>query len=108
MEKLHTPQVDELIEAILSVKTMQDRKKQLDIATRYIARQLEQTADDVTMASIKKAFEDAGVQLVEWITQHDERVCAECEPRDGQIFELKDLPPLPAHYNCRCFIVPVR
>lgn len=97
-----------LVEAILSVKKLQERKKQLDLAERYIARQLTQTADDVTIAAVLKAFEDMGIKKVEWVTKHDERVCEECEPRDGQIFTLDTLPPLPAHYNCRCFVVPVR
>lgn len=96
-----------LIEALISVKGVQARKKQLDIATRYIARQLEQTADDVTISAIIKGFRDSGVTEVEWVTMHDERVCEECEPRDGQIYSLDKLPPLPSHYRCRCFIVPV-
>lgn len=97
-----------LIEALLSVKTVQERKKQLDIARRYLARQLEQTADDVTLAAVVEGFKVSGITRVEWITKKDERVCEECAPRDGQIFDIDKLPPLPAHYRCRCHIVPVR
>lgn len=96
-----------LIEALLSVKKLQDRKKQLDLAMKYLARQLTQTADDVTIAAILKGFEDAGVTKVRWVTKHDDRVCAECEPLDGQVFKIDKMPMLPQHINCRCFVVPV-
>lgn len=41
--------------------------------------------------------------LFKWITEEDARVCPQCAPLDGQIFELADsdnFPPL--HANCRC------
>ena len=96
-----------LIEALLSVRTASERYKQLDLGIRYIVRQLRQTADDYTMDVLIQSFKDAGVEEVEWITQQDERVCAECEPLDGQIFKIDKVPMLPQHYSCRCYIIPV-
>ena len=96
-----------LIEALLSVRTVRERNKQLDIGIRYIVRQLRQTADDYTMDVLIQSFKDAGVEEVEWVTQQDEKVCAECEPLDGQIFKIDKVPMLPAHYGCRCYIIPV-
>lgn len=96
-----------LIEALLSVRTATERYKQLDLGIRYIVRQLRQTADDYTMDVLIQSFKDAGIEEVEWITQQDERVCAECEPLDGQIFKIDKVPMLPQHYGCRCYIIPV-
>lgn len=96
-----------LIESVLSVFTNTDKKKQIDIGMRYLVRQFEQTADNITSAAVIHGYEDAGVELVEWVTQRDEKVCAECEPLDGKIFPIHDCPPCPEHYNCRCFLLPV-
>lgn len=96
-----------LLESVLSVFTAVDKKKQIDIAMRYLVRQFEQTADNVTSAAVKHGYEDAGIELVEWVTQRDERVCHECIPLDGEIFSIYDCPPCPQHYNCRCFLLPV-
>lgn len=96
-----------LIEGIFSVKKLSERRKQLDIAERYIARQITQTADDYTISSFIEGLKASGVKEVEWVTQQDEKVCEDCEPLDGQIFDMDDIPMLPQHYNCRCFIIPI-
>ena len=96
-----------LIEGIYSVVTLQDKKKELEKVERYIARQITQTADDYTMSTIIEALRAAGVEEVEWVTQADERVCEECGPRDGVIYPIDKVPQIPAHYNCRCIIIPV-
>ena len=96
-----------LIEGIYSVVTLQEKKKELDKAERYIAKQLTQTADDYTMSTLIEALKAAGVKEVEWVTEHDERVCEECGPRDGVIYPIDKVPLIPAHYNCRCIIIPV-
>lgn len=96
-----------LIEGIYSVVTLQDKKKELDKAERYIAKQLTQTADDYTMSTLIEALKAAGVKEVEWVTEHDERVCEECGPRDGVIYPIDEVPQIPSHYGCRCIIIPV-
>ncbi|MBR3389635.1 MAG: minor capsid protein [Prevotella sp.] len=96
-----------LIEAVLSVFTGVEKKKQIDIAMRYLVRQFEQTADNVTSAAVIHGYEDAGIEKVEWVTQRDEKVCEECLPLDGKVFPIDDCPPCPEHYNCRCFLLPV-
>ena len=67
--------------------------------------QMRQMADTVTDAARAKAFGDAGVGQVRWITQHDERVCKICRPRDGVIYPLDAVPP--KHHNCRCYLIPL-
>lgn len=91
-----------LFEALESVSTRAERKKQIDIALRYWTKQFEQTADDIVDAVIRYVYEEEGVKYAEWVTQKDDRVCPECHARDGKIYPLSDFPPKP-HYNCRCW-----
>lgn len=54
------------------------------------------------------AYRQAGVTEVEWRSVMDERVCIDCDSRDGQRFPINDpkvTPPL--HVRCRCWIAPV-
>ena len=37
-----------------------------------------------------------------WITRADERVCPECGPLDGQLWEDGSGPRPPLHVDCRC------
>jgi hypothetical protein len=37
-----------------------------------------------------------------WITAADERVCPECGPLDGLVWEAGSGPAPPLHVNCRC------
>ena len=97
-----------LFEAIESCRTSAERKKQIEIATRYFARQFEQTADDVVSALLLQTLKDNGVKYVRWVTMHDARVCADCAAKDGKIYPI-DSPLLqPVHYNCRCWWIPVK
>jgi len=56
----------------------------------------------------KIAYRDAGVAELEWRSVVDDRVCPECEERDGKRYPINDpgaTPPL--HVRCRCWIAPV-
>lgn len=37
-----------------------------------------------------------------WVTARDERVCPECGPLDGLVWEATAGPSPPLHVNCRC------
>ena len=52
-----------------------------------------------------ETFRKNGIRRVRWETQHDERVCAECNERDGKIYDIDKLPE--KHYGCRCWYMPV-
>ena len=41
-----------------------------------------------------------------WLTQEDERVCPECGPLDGAVWEDGAGPAPPLHVNCRCLRAP--
>lgn len=93
-----------LIEAIAA---SQNKSAEIDKALRYWTKQLAQYADNTVFNARLDAFKAIGISKVKWVTQGDERVCDECEPLDGKVFEIDKVPPTP-HWGCRCYIVPVR
>lgn len=62
-------------------------------------------ADIVTDESILKAYRDAGVKKVRWVTARDERVCETCRERNGKVYSINAIPP--KHRRCRCHYLPV-
>ena len=94
---------DRLIEA-LAVSEGQQRDNEIEKALRYWSRQVGQYCLNAADYARLEAFEDAGVEWVEWVTEHDERVCDECYPRDGQVYRISEVPT--KHYGCRCHLVP--
>lgn len=57
--------------------------------------------------SSKKAYEDRGIKKIQIWAAVDERTCSVCGSKHGNIYNSKDVPPLPLHANCRCTILPV-
>ena len=58
-------------------------------------------ADIVTDESTLKAYRDAGVRRVRWVTAGDEKVCETCRERNGKVYSINSIPPKP-HRRCRC------
>lgn len=58
-------------------------------------------SDIVTDRAVIKAFKDAGVERVRWLTEEDNRVCETCDERHGKIYPIDKIPPKP-HVGCRC------
>ena len=94
-------------EAIMSCRTSAERKKQIEVALKAWAKQFEQTADDVVVAVVKKAYEDNGIKYVKWVTKKDKRVCHDCHKRNGKIYPITSPDLHPLHYNCRCWWMPI-
>lgn len=92
-----------LSEALTATTTPQ---KEIDKAIKQMAMQISHYADKATARAVIQAYRDAGVKKVMWITERDERVCGVCEPMDGKIFRIDELPGLPAHWRCRCTVLP--
>lgn len=63
--------------------------------------------DIVTDESTLKAYRDAGVKKVRWVTAGDEKVCETCRERNGKIYSINSIPPKP-HRRCRCVYEPMR
>lgn len=64
-------------------------------------------ADIVTDESTLKAYRDAGVRRVRWVTAGDEKVCETCRERNGKVYSINAIPPKP-HRRCRCIWEAVR
>ena len=92
-----------LIEALA---VAHNRSAEIDKALRYWAKQIAQYAISVTDKARLDAFKAVGVKRVMWHTANDERVCEDCEPLDGQIFDIDKVPDKP-HWNCRCYLTAV-
>lgn len=75
-------------------------------ARKLWRRQTAQTFLDVERLARTTAIMEAGVEKVIWRTMEDEKVCEECEPRDGMVFDIDRVPD--THYYCRCWLEPVR
>ena len=98
-----------LVEEIQTAVFTLDRaryEKVLRKAANLFYTQSMQYAIDVADAVMREAMRANGITKVMWLTERDERVCAECAMRDGKTFPIAKVPPKP-HYNCRCVTVPV-
>ena len=62
-------------------------------------------ADIVTDESTLKAYRDAGVRRVRWVTAGDEKVCETCRGRNGKVYYINAIPT--KHRRCRCHYLPV-
>ena len=94
-----------LFEAIISSK--RELHQSYKTAENLLKKQVRQYAIDLEDAVTKTVYEDMGVQEVEWNAEIDHKTCGVCSEMDGQIFDINDVPPK-QHYNCRCWITPVK
>ena len=95
-------------EEVLTAYTYRDRKGLRDSSRRWARNwnsQISQYMIDAVHAGRKQAYKDYGVTKVMWVTMDDERVCEECAPRDGKVYDLDGLPE--RHYGCRCWFVAI-
>ena len=98
-----------LVEEILTAVQMQDRERYENVlrkAANLFYTQSMQYAIDIADETLKAEMKKHGITEVVWLTEQDEKVCAECHARDGKIYKIDKIPPKP-HYNCRCITVPV-
>jgi SPP1 gp7 family putative phage head morphogenesis protein len=75
-------------------------------AERYWTTMTAQYCIDIEDAVALQAYEDAKAEKVMWVSERDNRVCDECQRRNGMIFAVDRVPAKP-HYACRCHTVPV-
>lgn len=90
-------------ESIVAAKT---KAEEFQRALKYWSRFSATYADLVTDEAVKKAFKDAGVERIRWVSEHDNKVCDTCEDRDGKIYPIDKVPPK-SHIGCRCHLEPV-
>ena len=90
----------------MRVQQADNRDAQIDFALRQWSKQVGQYAINVTDYAVFQAFEDAGIEEVEWVTEHDQRVCSLCHKMDGKRYRIDEVPSKP-HVNCRCTVIPI-
>ena len=88
-----------------TLEVAEDRDFEINKALRLWSQHVGQYGINVTDYAMMQAFEDAGVEVVEWVTQGDERVCNECHAYEGQKFRINEVPL--KHWGCRCHVIPV-
>lgn len=84
-----------------------DRNKEIDGALRAVSKQIGWSIINVVDAATVEAYEDAKVDYVQWVSEHDARVCDVCEDMDGNVYVVSKVPPKP-HPACRCRIRPYK
>ena len=89
-----------------TLEVSQDKDFEINKALRFWSQQLGQYAISITDQAVVQAFIDYGLELIEWETANDERVCHECYALDKQVFRVTEIPPKP-HWGCRCRFRPV-
>ena len=97
---------DRAIEGINAVTGTLKKQFELDKAMRFFSQMQQQYIDNVAYEAAIKAFKDAGVKYVRWVTQKDDKVCADCEAKDGKIYPIDNIPQRP-HWRCRCECIPL-
>lgn len=70
-------------------------------------RQTAQYGIDVVDRGTIDGYKDMGIKFVEWVAELDDKTCEECKGLDGQKFPIDKIPAKP-HYNCRCYVIPVK
>ncbi len=76
-------------------------------ASRYLENQIAEYGDIIAYKAMEKAYSDAGVEKVIWLSEYDNRVCGECLNLSGKIFLIRSVP-LKPHWGCRCWLLPIK
>lgn len=97
---------DRLTESILSNPRRQEIRRNIKKALPNLELQTVQFLDIAVDDSHLDAMRRQGVKHVMWVTEGDERVCATCDERNGNIYSINSVPPKP-HPRCRCTLEPV-
>lgn len=110
---LYYPEADRkrsrLVEAILTAVAVNSRSefhKELRKFANLWHTQTKQYGETMVDKTRIETFKKNGIKYVMWQTQGDIKVCDECRERNGTIYPLSEYPGK-AHYNCRCWLVPV-
>lgn len=110
-EKLAAILNEELIECVTTGKETKELKRKLMERFNVSYNRAEAIARTelahVQTQAAQKRYQDYGVQYMEVWADEDERRCEICGKLHEKRFPIGAVPPIPAHTNCRCCIVPV-
>ena len=94
-----------LFEALVASKI--DKMQSYKTAENLLLKQVKQYSVDLEDKVTTAVYKDVGVEKVVWNAEQDHKTCGVCSEMDGQIFSIEELPPK-QHYQCRCWITPVK
>lgn len=111
VDKLQQALNDGLIDCVLSGKKTSELKTLLQ--DRFLVSY--HRADSIVRTEIahiqtqaaQQRYKDIGIQQYEVWADKDERRCEYCGKLHKTIYPVGTTPPIPAHTNCRCTIIPV-
>ena len=95
-----------LITALL-IASRGDYHKQLHRFADLWHTQTKQYGETMVDKARIDTFKKNGIKRVMWKAESDNKVCEECRERDGKIYLLSEYPGK-AHYNCRCWLIPIK
>ena len=52
-------------------------------------------------------YKEQGIKQVRWLAAVSDRTCDQCMALDGQVFDINEVSPPPAHVDCRCSLLSV-
>lgn len=104
-ERKRSRLAEALITAVI-VNSRADYHKQLRKFADLWHTQTKQYGEKMVDKTRIDTFKKNGIKRVKWVTKEDEKVCKECNERDGKIYPIDKIPDKP-HYNCRCWVVPL-
>lgn len=104
-ERKRSRLAEALITAVI-VSNRADYHKQLRKFADLWFTQTKQYGEKMVDKTRINTFKKNGIRRVKWVTKEDEKVCKECNERDGKIYPIDKIPDKP-HYNCRCWVVPL-
>ena len=105
-----------LAEGLLTAKEYRKRDTFRDVIHRSMNlwyTQSKQYAEDMADNTVLEVWRIAGITMIAWITEEDEKVCTVCDylghekDRSIKLYPINQVPPKP-HYNCRCIKLPVK
>lgn len=99
-----------LNEQILTAREYDDRQlynNSLQRTANLWWTQTSQYGITVVDEATLKGYADMGVKKVRWKSVIDGRECKVCRERNDKIYKISEVPEK-AHYNCRCYLEPVK
>lgn len=110
-EKLKQALNEGLVTCVATGATTEDLKRQLtldfDVSYNRAKSIVNTEMAHIQTQAAADRYKDAGIKEFEVWADEDERRCEVCGKLHEKRYLIGELPPIPAHPNCRCCIVPV-
>lgn len=100
---------DQIVRRVRGTQANGYRDGALNATREQAAAIVRTTSNHVTTQAREVTYGEMESVLkgVQWVATLDTKTCPICGPLDGKVFQLKEGPRPPAHWNCRCTTAPV-